>query len=315
MDIVVSNPIFSVILVNYNNSKDTILCLEHLVAQDFSNFEIIVVENGSEIDQIVKLENNIELIKKSLFAGTIKLLKMNKDLGFTGGNNRGIKESRGKLIYILNNDTIFPSNMLTSIYNYFNKTPRVDILTPKIMYYTNKDIIWALGGTFDFRNPLIVLINYAGEHDRDFPPVIRVNMVTGCAFVIRRKSLQKVGLFDDNYFMYWEDTDFSYRANKKGLKMVVKTDILVYHNVDEKQKLFSKFITGYLFRNRMYFFMKNGTKTQILIQLLLTPLYFGLHLINFKYRRFDGKILFKIKNIVDGFCLGLKSRLLKIKTH
>jgi hypothetical protein len=115
-------------------------------------------------------------------------------------------------------------------------------------------------------------------------------------------------LFDDNYFMYWEDADFSYRANKIGLKMIVDTRIIVYHNVTERQKVFSRFVIGYLFRNRMYFILKNLSSSQIFIQLLLTPLYFAIHLISFKYRRFNGKIIFKLKNLIDGFCLGLKSR-------
>ncbi|MHA1729440.1 MAG: glycosyltransferase family 2 protein [Promethearchaeota archaeon] len=304
-----SGPIISIILVNYNNSKDTILCLQHLILQDFKNFEIIVIENGSELEQIDKLEKKIENIKiSSNFTGNILLYKMGKNLGFSGGNNFGIKRAEGDLIYILNSDTIFPSNMLSLMYLFLKSHPKVDVLTPKILYYSDKSKIWGLGGTFNFNNPMISHINFTGQKDRKFPLLLKVDMVTGCATVIRRKSLKQVGLFDPNYFMYWEDTDFSYRANKIGLKMVVNTDIVIYHNVKEEQKTFSKFIIGYLFRNRMYFIMKNLSPWQLVTQILLTPFYFGMYMYNFKHKKYDGRLLFKLKNFINGFSLGIKSR-------
>jgi len=175
-------------------------------------------------------------------------------------------------IFILNNDTEIDSSCLVSLVEAAKLHPKAGILTPKIYYapgfefhqdrYTDNEkgkVIWYAGGEVDWVN---ILGRHFGVDEVDrgqFDKQKEVFFATGCAFLGRREVFEKVGFFDDRFFLYLEDLDFSLRAIKAGFKILFIPQAVVYHkNAVSSGGSGSKLQNYYLTRNRLLFGFKHG---------------------------------------------------------
>lgn len=265
----------SIILVNYNNSSHTSNCLRLLQEQSYQNFEIIIIENNSAKKQQEELRdflNNGEL--NNDFLKKTKLFYIKENLGYAGGNNMGIQNSRGDFILLLNSDTCFDSTFLEKIMIILERFKHIDIAQPKICFFPEheifkkkEDIIWSMGGKinpFSFR--LFRMINYAKRDLSNLNKHHKIDYATGCALFIKRDVLNRVGLLDDTYFMYVEDVDLCYRAESQGFNIFCIPKIKIYHFTSKK---ISPYMKKYYFRNRIYFCFKNFPWYIIIWQLLI----------------------------------------------
>lgn len=298
------NPELSIILLNYNNSNMTIDCLKCLKKQNYINFEIIIVENNSNLKEKKKLFSYISELTQN-FQKKIQIIENDKNYGFAKGNNIGIRYSGGKFILLLNSDTEFESNFLQKGIRFF-RSEKIDIMSPKIIYFHNKIRIWNAGGSINFLNPSLASIRGAREIDRgQYDHIINVDYASGCCFFIKRKILDQIGLLDDDYFMYYEETDLCKRAYLNNFNVIFNPFIKIYHKAHDTASEFKIYL---LLRNKFIFLFKFFPIIKILIQFMLQPLQIFLYAFNRKTKSLNFTIL---KNCVKYIFLGIQLGILK----
>ena len=224
----------SIIIPNYNTKKLTLDCVDSINKTTKGvSYEVIIVDNASS-DGSVK-----EFAKLTTGNRKIQLIKNDKNLGFAKAVNLGIKISKGEYILLLNSDTLVLPNSISTLIDFAKKTPNVGVVAPQLLNIDNTpqesvthfpSLIGAvmeywLGkkGSFELYVPL-----------EDVP--IEVDAVVGAAFLIPRKVIDKVGLFDERYFMYFEDLDYCRRVVKRGMKVyyLPASKIIHYHGASGK---------------------------------------------------------------------------------
>lgn len=215
-------PQVGIVLVNFNGREDTFECLESLSKITWPNYKIYLVDNGST-DKIAK-----DVMEKF---NNVHLLENKDNLGFTGGNNTGIKialKDGCKYLLLLNNDTIVAPNFIEPLVKRLESNAKIAMTTPKIYFYNDKKL-WAFGGLIDrvlCRSPHIgVNIEDTGQ----FKTAIRVDRVTGCSMFIKSDVIEKYGMFDDRFFIYEEETDWCVRLARKGYIFMVEPESVIWH--------------------------------------------------------------------------------------
>lgn len=251
-------------IVNFNGNKDTISCLkslEELRVKDFI-LNVVVVDNGSE--------EEFKEDPKSYKNFKLHLLRSEENLGFSGGQNLGIKYAlinSADFVLILNNDTIVDKDLIVNLLETFDKKSDCGIVSPKIYFakgheyhkdrYDLKDlgkVIWYAGGKNDWGN---VLASHKGVDEVDkkqYDKLEKTDFASGCCELIKREVFDKVGLFDEKYFLYFEDNDLSQRARKKGFESYYQPKAILWHvNAGSAGGSGSKLQDYYITRNRLLF--------------------------------------------------------------
>ncbi len=285
-------PILAIIIVNWNNSKDTLECLNSLENSNVSRckFMVILVDNGSK-DSIEKL------IDLSSFSFPLIIHNNKVNEGFTGGNNRGIKiaiKHAVKYVFLLNNDTVIEKNCVCNLAELLDNNPNIGIVGPVIFYYDTPNIIWQIGARINFRLGFKRgLSNLPSSRIPSKP--IELDCVTGAGLMIRTDIIKRIGLLDVEYFCYFEDTDWSTKVKRLGYKVVCLPQAKLWHKVSKSTPSMIHYY--YFYRNRLYFYNKYSNKINfLLIQFII--LFQGLFNII--------KFLFKKKySIVKGIILGI----------
>lgn len=244
-----------IVVLNYNGYKDTIECLKSLSKINYKNYKIVVVDNCST-------DNSVENIKNYI-VDNVYLLESNENLGFAGGNNIGIKfalENDAEYILLLNNDIIVDKDFLSNMIDGFKNNFDVGMISPKIYYYDNKKLI----NSFGARKSLYGTIKNIGQNCKDcekFSEDLFVDYIMGCCMLIKSDVIKKVGLLEEKYFMYLEESDYCEKVNK-AFKIMVKSDSHIWHKEGSStKKSFSKinyFSLYYCRRNSLLFIEKNN---------------------------------------------------------
>jgi len=218
-------PKVSVIILNWNGYEVTKACLESLQESNYANLEVILVDNGSDDFSADKLAQEFR---------EVRLIKNNTNLGFTGGNNIGMRDAldRGaEYLLLLNNDTVVSSDFLKELVRVAENDPKIGILNPKIYFFEPTDMIWYGGGMhkpwWSFPRHLDYLKR---DSSRNGKPR-EVSFVTGCACLIKREVVSRVGLLDDTFFFGVEDLDWSIRIVRAGFKAVYVPSAVIWHKV------------------------------------------------------------------------------------
>ncbi|HRN70585.1 MAG TPA: glycosyltransferase family 2 protein [Candidatus Woesebacteria bacterium] len=261
----------SIVLLNYNSTDETIECIESLEKTNSKRVacSVIVVDNHSTEDHVKKLERFLEIhTKKSQFS--FEFIRNSSNRGYTGGNNTGIKKALDKgsdYVLILNNDTTVSPDFINPLVAVLESDKNAGIVVPKIYFYpgqeyhadryTKKDhgnVIWYAGGKLDWSN---VLGSHRGvdEVDEDkYTKTEETDYATGACIMLRASTLRKVGMFDEKYFLYYEDSDLSMRIKKAGLKILFVPQSTIWHkNAGSTGGSGSKLQDYYLTRNRLLF--------------------------------------------------------------
>lgn len=252
----------SIIIVHYKGLKDTLECLFSLERLSLSDIDlqIFLIDNSGEL-------NTSEDFKKLKLH--IHYIKTPENLGFSEGNNLGIKESlklNPKYIILLNNDTLVPPVFLMKFLESVSKNPDFGLASPRIYFakgyeyhkdkYSKNDlgkVIWYAGGELDWNN---IYAKHTGVDEVDkgqYKSPKQVDFATGCCMFINPKVIDKIGLFDKNYFVYYEDVDYSIRAKKAGFSLYYLPEPHIYHkNATSSGKPGSQLHVYYQTRNRYY---------------------------------------------------------------
>lgn len=241
----------SIILVNYNGWKDTVECVNSLNQINYDNYEIIVVDNASEGDDLLRL-NNYEF--KNVY-----FIKSSQNLGFSGGNNLGIEHAlncKSDFILLLNNDTIVQPDFLTTMVSK-TEDSTIGVVTPMIKYFDRRDTIWSAGGEISKIRASGFTYGF-NKNENEFSADLYCTFASGCCMLIKSEVIKKVGMLDPNYFLYLEDTDYSFRIINAGYKIYYAASSVIYHKVTATTSKDNKLLPLYYsVRNRLYFAKKN----------------------------------------------------------
>ena len=217
-----------VVLVNYNGKKYNEACIASILkSQCKEKLEIVVVDNASTDGSMGKLEE--------LYAGTenVHLLYLKENYGFSKANNEGIRwalDKKCKYILLQNNDTIIEPGAIGEMVSLQCRTGH--IIVPKILYADRPDIIWCAGGELSglLKKPKHT---GAGQIDRgQFNKEGRCTFANGCCILLSDQIIEKLGLLDERFFLYYEDTEYSMRAEKHDIEISYCGQAVVYHKVN-----------------------------------------------------------------------------------
>jgi hypothetical protein len=240
-------PLISVVIPNWNGGKYLERCIISLRKQTYPNFEIIVVDNNST-------DASCEFIKKN---PEIKLLLNSTNRGCAAGLNEGIKVARGEYIATLNNDAeVFP-NWLESLLQPALNSPRVGICASQILYAFAPEIINSAGLVIK-KNGCAYNRGDFGKRTVEFEKQQRVFGACAGAALYRRAMLDEIGVFDEDYFAYYEDVDLAWRAYHAGWECIYVPEAKVIHWFGvSAQKLGRKYFHYISERNKIWTIIKN----------------------------------------------------------
>jgi GT2 family glycosyltransferase len=237
-------PKVSVVVLNLNGYGDTRDCLESLKRVTYSNFDVIMVDNGSSDDSARRL---------SLEFPAVRILRSQRNLGFAGGNNLAIGDALqdgADYVLLLNNDTVVDPCFLSVMIEVGETEPMIGLIGPKIYYASNPKRIWYAGGRVNYDGCRHLGMDELDDETR-FSRTEETGFISGCALLVKSVVLREVGLLDEKLFAYHEDTDFCLRACKAGYRCVFVGKALVWHKVSRTSGPESAFTLYLSTRNQL----------------------------------------------------------------
>jgi GT2 family glycosyltransferase len=244
------HPKVFLIILNYNGKSDTINCLNSILAADIKNAQIVVVDNASS-------DGSVKAVKDTF--PNIHLIKNQENLGYAGGNNVGIQyayKQNADYIFILNNDIKVASNFLEEILKLAKEKPNGGIFGSAIYQYDNPNKLEHLGGYYN--SSICEFISNKTLSDK----AQKVDYVCGCAILIKREVIEKVGLFEPKFFLLWEESDFCFRAQKKGFEIWVQPLSKIWHKISASFKDGKPQMQYFWWRNRLFWISRNLNKQE-----------------------------------------------------
>lgn len=240
----------SIITVNYNGLKDTCELIESLPLEDKS-IEVIVVDNASK-------ENEASIIASRY--PQVKVIYSKQNLGFAGGNNIGIKAALGRYLFFINNDTILrhQTSDISHLISRLETDDKIGMVCPKIRFAWSDNPIQFAGYTplsrYTMRNRSIGF----GESDKGQYDTAHPTPYThGAAMMVKRETIEKVGLMPECYFLYYEELDWSMMYTRAGYAIWYEPACTIYHKESQATGQNSPLKTYYLTRNRLLFVKRN----------------------------------------------------------
>lgn len=237
------HPAVAIVVLNWNNAQDTLTCLTSLAYLDYSNYRALVVDNGSTDDSIERIKAEFP---------NIPILEIGANLGYTGGNNAGIRwalANGASWVFLLNNDTILATDALSQMIAVGQTDPMIGILGPTIYHAATPNVIQSAGGLLDAR----WRARHRGQNQLDqgqFSQPTPVDWVSGCALLVRRKMIKQIGLLDEHFFAYQEELEWCIRARRAQWRIMHVPGAHVWHYGVSKEYRPKPYVTYYMVRNR-----------------------------------------------------------------
>jgi GT2 family glycosyltransferase len=256
----------SVITVNFNQADVTEELLKSIFrVNTYPLLEIIVIDNGSK-------ENRVPHWLATY--PTVTFIRSDQNLGFAGGNNKGIAAATGDYFFLVNNDTEFTPGLVETLADTLDSNPSVGIVSPKIRYFDAPHMLQYAGYThmnhYVARNSCIGQYETDnGQHDHRTG---ETGFIHGAAMMIRKEAIEKVGVMHENYFLYYEEMDWCERIRKAGYHVWVNMQALIYHKESISVGKNSAVKEYFMNRNRILFVRKNSPRHA---QLAFWPYFLG----------------------------------------
>lgn len=247
------SPLAAIIVLTWNQRQLTLDCLASLAQLTYpaERLLLIVVDNGSA-------DGTAQAIREHY--PDVVVLENGDNLGFAEGNNVGIRyamEHSADYVMLLNNDTVVDPDMLSGLIAVGEATPSVGIVTPKIYYYDEPERIWCAGASIDWHTGGSRRLQ-AEQIDakQETEPYI-VDFASGCAICLKRAVIEKIGVLDVRFFIYYEETDWCVRANKAGWPTLYVPTAYLWHKVSAAMGTTSPATDYYMNRNVLLFLAKH----------------------------------------------------------
>jgi GT2 family glycosyltransferase len=243
------HPYVGVIVLCHNGVDMTLDCLATLNRQDYRLLEVIVVDNDSQ-------DGTVEAVQSQY--PQVQIISTHANLGYASGNNLGIQAAleRGlDLCFLVNNDTrLFPSCVSTLV-NTIENHPAVGIVGPMVHTCANPGRISSAGGRINWRFANAENVG-AGEKDHAQYPARPVDFINGCGIMVTREAIQRAGLLDPKFFMYWEEIDWCTRVYKAGFEILFEPKARMQHKATLLDNELNPTTIYYITRNRLLFFYR-----------------------------------------------------------
>lgn len=238
-------PQVTIIMLTWNSYDVTRDCLLSLRKLDYPAYKIILVDNGSVDGSWQKLAQEFP---------EVRVIRNEENLGFTGGNNVGMREALKNgtdYLLLLNNDTIVSPSFLSEMIKVAETDRNIGMVNPKIYFFEPADKIWYAGGAYVRWKTFPIHFGVRQQDDGSYNETKEVSFVTGCALLVRAETARTVGLLDETFFLSYEDVDWSVRAIESGYKAMYVPTSVIWHrdSYDTKRNI------GY---KRNFYTMRNA---------------------------------------------------------
>jgi GT2 family glycosyltransferase len=222
--------------------------------QTHSEFSLYLIDNASSDETLITLGNYRD--------SRVNIIRNRDNVGVAEGNNLGIRAALRDgcgFVLLLNNDTVFDSHLLSRLLEGL-RSHDSDMVVPKIVFFDEPDRIWSAGGYFSALHGSSRHFGFVQKDDGRFDQARAVSYNPTCCMLIKREVFDRVGLMDANYFVYFDDTDFCWRAHRAGVKLFYLPAARLKHKVSSLTGVQSSFTIRYHTRNHVYYFLKNYSR-------------------------------------------------------
>jgi GT2 family glycosyltransferase len=251
-----SEPLIISVILNTNRRQDTLECLDSLTRSTYDNHQVIVLDNASS-------DGSVEAIRRVF--PEVQVIELTQNLGYAGNNNVGIEaaiKQGADWVFVLNEDTILAPNCLTNLVAVGESDEQIGIVGPMVYHRDEPDVIQSAGGLLgpDWQSTHIA----KNEVDRgQFTAPHPVEWISGCGIMVKRPVIEQVGLIDERYFYYWEETEWCLRAGRSGWRVMHVPDAKLWHKGVQRDYRPNPSVTYYATRNRLLTLTKHHAPLKV----------------------------------------------------
>jgi GT2 family glycosyltransferase len=232
------------IILNTNRREDTLECLASLERSTYHNRHAIVLDNHST-------DGSVETIRARFPA--VQIIELADNRGYAGNNNVGIEAARAQgadWVFVLNEDTVLDPDCLAELVAVGESDPQIGIVGPMVYHHDEPHIIQSAGGKLGpYWDSLHIAKNEPDQGQFSQPHL--VDWISGCGIVVRRAVIEGVGMIDERYFYYWEETEWCLRASRSGWRIMHVPQAKLWHKGVQRNYHPKPSVTYYATRNRL----------------------------------------------------------------
>ncbi|MCR4263589.1 MAG: glycosyltransferase family 2 protein, partial [Candidatus Roizmanbacteria bacterium] len=242
-------PLVSIVIVNWNGMRFLKDCLESLKKARYPNREIIFVDNASADESVAFVKKNYP---------EMKIIQNTENLGYAEGHEKAIQQAKGSLVLLLSTDTILEQNVLEELVKGIYSEKNIGCVMPKLVMHPQKDKIDSVGSFFIQNGMTYHYGREKNPRDAKYNKKMFVYTAKGACLLFKASVLKKIGLFDKDFFAYFEETDLCHRVWLSGNKVLYWPYCFVYHKGGGASgQMVSSFIQFHSYKNRICAYLKN----------------------------------------------------------
>lgn len=245
-----SQPCVISIILNTNRRDDTLACLASLARNSYKNHQIIILDNNSTDGSVQAIRSNHP---------SVQVVELTENLGYAGNNNVGIKAAMAAgadWVFVLNEDTLLAPDCLAQLVAVGESDPQIGIVGPMVYHFDEPDTIQSAGGMLGPRWKSLHL----AKNEKDTGQFVKphsVEWISGCGILVRRAVIEQIGMIDDRFFIYWEETEWCLRAAKAGWRIMHVPQAKLWHKGVQRDYHPKPYVTYYSTRNRFLMIAKH----------------------------------------------------------
>lgn len=247
-------PRIAILILCFNGRSDTLACLGSLAQLTYPSDRVdtIIIDNASTDGTSAAVQSRYP---------NITLIETKANLGFAAGNNAGLHYVLAHgydYVLLLNNDTEVAPDLIEQLVSVAESEPAIGVVGPTICYYNRPDIIWSAGGHIDWQHGTSSMNRLGLPIDTSHTQPKDVDFVSGCALLCKCAILEQIGLLDERFFMYYEETEWCVRATRAGFRIVHAPQARVLHKIPLDARAEQPYVAYYMTRNRLLFLQVAG---------------------------------------------------------
>jgi len=246
-----SAPRIITVVLNTNRRDDTLACLGSLAQSTYPNLGVMVLDNTSTDGSVEAIQTNFPIVQ---------IVRLAENLGYAGNNNVGIKLALGQgadWVFVLNEDTLVAPDCLTRLMETAQSNPAIGVIGPMVYTFDEGAIISSAGGVIDWLRADGVNVGM-GDVDGGQYAARPVDFINGCGLLVSRPALEKAGLLDTTFFIYYEETDWCARIKKTAFDIWFEPRAQMRHKAPIQHSNFGPSTLYYMTRNRLRFFARHA---------------------------------------------------------
>lgn len=240
-----------IVICNYNKSSYVLKCIETVLASEYQDFDLYVVDNASTDDSVKAIRDT--------YGDCVNVLENSENLGGSGGFNTGLRkvlEKDYKYVCCLDNDVQVTPEAIGAMRDFLEENTEVGMVSAKVYHLQMQEYVQQMGLYIHF-NPFYAETIFADvKDDGSLPEVVYCDTVAACALMMPVKVVREVGLMPEDNFIYWDDMEWGYLVKKQGYQVAAIGSAKVYHEMSANVRRENTFSKYYLWRNNLNFYMK-----------------------------------------------------------